>query len=74
MDEVEILSQLPKAILTVLKTSFADGNILNDYKVVGNRHGLSITLHLILEPQAGTNPPPLTAMTSRGEKTITYSH
>ena len=43
--------QLPKPVMTVLEMLFQEGNAVHDFKIIGNQHGYSITLH-ISDPQS----------------------
>ena len=46
MNGLEMTEHLPKVILMLFETLFTEGQCVNDYKIVGNKHGHSITLHI----------------------------
>ena len=49
MDNI-ILQKLPKEIVDTLDRFFVEGKYVNDFKIIGNSKGFSITLHLCNQP------------------------
>ena len=47
MTEFDFREHIPRAVVVLLNVLFTEGHTVNDYKVVGNKHGHSITFHIV---------------------------
>ena len=46
MDDMIVTENIPATILMLLTKFFKEGQVVNDYKIIGNTYGHSITLHI----------------------------
>ena len=46
MLDLNINEKLPKDVVNILHMLFDKGHMVNDFKLVGNHHGYSVTLHI----------------------------